>query len=425
MFRTSINWKSRNLLSFSWLDRNPKPLLFSSSKANFKPILSEKNFYTIPTDIKPLVSDSKSASALSQWQQAALDKLHKEQMECNDTPLTLLWSVNGVKLYIKNESLQPTGTHKHRLARSLIAYAIKKGVNQGTTLVEASSGSTARSEAYFAKLLNLDYVAVVPRGTPQEKIDAIMALGGKVLLCEPGQDKIEAQKLAQKPGWHFLDQFKNAADATNYKENNIAEELYKQHLVCEGRVPNYIVCGAGTGGTSATLGRYSQYYNLSSEIIVVDPQNSAYFEAYKTKKRSITTGKCSRIGGIGRPRVEPSFLMNAIDDMIQVPDAASIGAIHFLKNTLGISAGGSAGTNLYGSMQLMKKMIAQGQKGSIVTFLFDKGELYQHTYFDQEWLKKEELNIQPYMKEITDFYATSLESKKSVEPHQPIFRCSP
>src|SRR5207245_4018716 len=65
-----------------------------------------------------------------------------------------------------------TGSLKHRLARSLFLYAICNGwVTEGTTVVEASSGSTAVSEAYFAKLLGLDFVAVMPASTSPQKIE--------------------------------------------------------------------------------------------------------------------------------------------------------------------------------------------------------------------------------------------------------------
>ena len=60
---------------------------------------------------------------------------------------------HGIDLYLKDESTHPTGSLKHRLARSLFLYALCNGwVRQGSTIVEASSGSTAVSEAYFARL---------------------------------------------------------------------------------------------------------------------------------------------------------------------------------------------------------------------------------------------------------------------------------
>lgn len=56
-------------------------------------------------------------------------------------------------VYLKDESVHPTGSLKHRPARSPFLYALVNGhIVEGTTVVEASSGSTAVSEAYFARL---------------------------------------------------------------------------------------------------------------------------------------------------------------------------------------------------------------------------------------------------------------------------------
>ena len=39
---------------------------------------------------------------------------------------------------------------------------------------------------------------------------------------------------------------------------------------------------AGTGGTSATIGRYIRYKGLSSQLVVVDPEFSVFFDSFKT-----------------------------------------------------------------------------------------------------------------------------------------------
>ena len=77
----------------------------------------------------------------------------------------------GIALYLKDESSHPTGSLKHRLARSLFLHALCNGwLHEGSTVVEASSGSTDISEAYFARLLELPFVAVMPRSTSVQKI---------------------------------------------------------------------------------------------------------------------------------------------------------------------------------------------------------------------------------------------------------------
>ena len=77
---------------------------------------------------------------------------------------------------------------------------------------------------------------------------------------------------------------------------------------------------AGTGGTTATLGRYIRYRRLATRLCVADPEDSAFFEAFDTGNMAATRDRGSRIEGIGRPRVEPSFIPKVIDHMLRVPD---------------------------------------------------------------------------------------------------------
>ncbi|HSH26903.1 MAG TPA: pyridoxal-phosphate dependent enzyme, partial [Wenzhouxiangella sp.] len=66
----------------------------------------------------------------------------------------------GWQIYLKDESIHPTGSLKHRLARSLFLYGLSNGwIEPDTPIIEASSGSTAVSEAYFARLLGLRFIA--------------------------------------------------------------------------------------------------------------------------------------------------------------------------------------------------------------------------------------------------------------------------
>src|SRR5690606_17822157 len=112
-----------------------------------------------------------------------------------------------------------TGSLKHRLARSLILYGLVNGLSdEGTPLVESSSGSTAVSEAYFARVPGLPFVTVVPSSTSQEKIDLIEFYGGSCRLVEQASESsTEARRLAAECGGHYLDQFTFAERATGWR----------------------------------------------------------------------------------------------------------------------------------------------------------------------------------------------------------------
>src|SRR6218665_1221180 len=107
------------------------------------------------------------------WEYDAVRRIEADYQRSADTHLILLNlpEYEDIDFYFKDESTHPTGSLKHRLARSLFLYGLCNGwINKGTTIVEASSGSTAVSEAYFAKLLGLPFVAVMPRSTSTDKI---------------------------------------------------------------------------------------------------------------------------------------------------------------------------------------------------------------------------------------------------------------
>jgi cysteine synthase A len=321
-------------------------------------------------------------------------------------PLPPEW---GVDLYLKDESVHPTGSLKHRLARSLFLYGLCNGwIGPHTAIVEASSGSTAVSEAYFARMLGLRFIAVMPATTSPEKISLIQFQGGTCHLVDsPSAVVIEARRLADDLGGHFMDQFTYAERATDWRgNNNIAESIFAQLSLERHPVPAWLVTGAGTGGTSATLGRYVRYRRHDTRICVVDVENSAFFPAYRDADWTVETGLGSRIEGIGRPRVEASFQPAVVDRMLAVPDAASLAAMRAASAFLGRRVGGSTGTNLWGAFHLLAEMRAAGQTGSVVTLLCDGGERYADTYYSDAWVAEQGLDLAPYLDQVEKFLAT-------------------
>ncbi len=344
------------------------------------------------------------------WLNEALRLVEADANRSADThlhvfPLPPEW---GIDLYLKDESVHPTGSLKHRLARSLFLYALCNGwISEGTTIIEASSGSTAVSEAYFARLLGLPFVAVMPRSTSPEKIELIEFQGGRChLVDDPSTIYDESRRLADETGGHYLDQFTYAERATDWRgNNNIAESIFSQLGLERHPVPAWVVVGAGTGGTSATIGRFIRYCRYDTRLCVVDPENSAFFRGWSDDDPHATASG-SRIEGIGRPRVEPSFLPSVVDCMISVPDAASIAAARWCSAVSGRLVGGSTGTAMWGALRLIAGMRRRGEVGSVVTLLCDGGERYAHTYYDDGWLEQQGIEIAAYTATLEKFAAT-------------------
>ncbi|MEU7001957.1 PLP-dependent cysteine synthase family protein [Nonomuraea sp. NPDC046570] len=344
------------------------------------------------------------------WVAEAIRKVEADTNRSSDThlhvfPLPSHW---GVNLYLKDESVHPTGSLKHRLARSLFLYGLANGwIGPTTTVVEASSGSTAVSEAYFARLIGVPFIAVMPASTSPEKIALIEFQGGKChLVDDPGAIYAESHRLAAESGGFFMDQFTYAERATDWRgNNNIAESIFHQMSMEPYPVPAWIVVGAGTGGTSSTIGRYIRYRCHSTRLAVVDPEGSAFYASWKSGDPD-ATALGSRIEGIGRPRVEPSFLPGVIDRMIQVPDARSIAAMRWASEVTGRDVGGSTGTNLAAVVELIKEMREAGEQGSIVTLICDGGERYRGTYDNDAWLAERDLDIHPHLADLRAFLAS-------------------
>jgi cysteine synthase len=351
------------------------------------------------------------ADRTREWVVEAIRRVEADATRSADTHLHVLpvppdW---GVDVYLKDESVHPTGSLKHRLARSLFLYALASGwITEGTTVVEASSGSTAVSEAYFARLIGVPFVTVMPRSTSPEKIALVERYGGRCHFVEHGvQMYDEAARLAAECGGHYLDQFTYAERATDWRgNNNIAESIFSQLAGEPHPVPEWIVVGAGTGGTSATIGRYLRYRRHATRLAVVDPENSAFLPGWASGAADYATGMPSRIEGIGRPRMEPSFVPGVVDLMIAVPDAASVAAARHLHAVTGRWAGGSTGTNLWGVWQLVARMRDEGVRGSVVTLICDGGERYRHSFYDDAWLAAKDLDPAPYTAVIERFLAT-------------------
>ncbi|MGJ4804621.1 PLP-dependent cysteine synthase family protein [Luteimonas sp. SDU82] len=353
----------------------------------------------------PLLDDSSHLACRGHhaWTSAAIRRIEADFNRSADTHLIplALPGFPGIDVYFKDESSHPTGSLKHRLARSLFLYALANGwLHAGSTVVEASSGSTAVSEAYFAKLLGLPFVAVIPASTSPEKIAAIEFHGGRCHLVRDARDiAAESVRLARESGGHFMDQFTYAERATDWRaNNNIAESIFRQMEQEPHPVPTWVVCSAGTGGTSATIGRYASYRGLCTWVMCTDPQHSAFHAHYAALAQGLPPPEAptpaSRIEGIGRPRPEPSFIPGCVDAMVKVPDALSLAAMRYVNRRLGRRVGGSTGTNFVGVLRVAQSMRARGESGSIVTILCDGGERYAHSYYNPSWYLAEGIEVE-------------------------------
>ena len=314
----------------------------------------------------------------------------------------------GIALYLKDESTHPTGSLKHRLARSLFLYGLCNGwIGPGTTIVEASSGSTAVSEAYFARMLGLRFIAVMPRSTSsgEDRADRASMAARAISSTAPPKCTPRAPACAESSAattWTSSptpSARPTGGGTTTSPSRSSARWRSEQHPV-----PAWIVVGAGHRRHSATIGRYIRYRRLPTRLCRADPEASAFFHRHWPTAHHLRFCGVVSVEGIGRPRCEPSFIPELIDRVYPVPDPASIASARVLSRRIGRSCGGSTGTNLWAVAKIVADMADRGERGSVVTLLCDSGERYRSTLLDDAWLKERAIDIRPAEEAMERFF---------------------
>lgn len=344
---------------------------------------------------------------MREWSAEALDYLALEaravpRMPLHSVPLPPRW---GIALYIQDESRQPTGSLKHRLMRGLFAEAVETGrINEGTTVVTATGGTAAVAAAYFSRLLDLPYIAVVPERTSPERVAEIEAHGGKVVRHAPPLAVYdEARRIAAESAGHYLDHFTGTDLALAQEAESVATDLFANLAETPHPVPDWIVVGAGTGATSSAVGRFLRRQGYGTRLAVADPENSAYFPGWISGDSGYTTGMPSRIDGVGRPRMEPGFHPSLVDLLVPVPDAGSVAAMRHLRAATGLESGPSTGTNLWAALELISVMRRDGIRGSVATLLADGPEHHRRTYWNDTWIRERGWDLAPYREAVEAF----------------------
>ncbi len=95
-----------------------------------------------------------------------------------------------------------------------------------------------------------------------------------------------------------------------------------------------------------------------------------------------------------------------VDRMIAVPDAASVAAMRWCADKLDRMVGGSTGTNMWGAVQLIAELLAEGVQGSVVSLICDEGQRYARTYYDDAWVAARGWQPEPYRRQLEEFLST-------------------
>ena len=271
---------------------------------------------------------------------------------------------DDVRLYAKLELYNPSGSVKDRIGKYMIDYAERKGIlKKGSVIVEATAGNTGLGIAFAALNRGYQIIFVVPTKFSQEKQTLLRALGAKIINTPREGGMLGAWKKAEEirstiPDAVTLEQFKNPSNPLAHYETT-GKEIYDE---LDGNI-DYLVAGAGSGGTYSGVVKYLKEKNRNIVGVLADPVGS-------------TMGGGEHgdydIEGIGNDFIADTMDMTLVDKVVKMTDSEAFEEARELARAEGIFAGSSSGAALAAA----KKLIADGAKGNIVVIFPDRGDRY-------------------------------------------------
>ena len=284
-----------------------------------------------------------------------------------NTPIVKLSHLNlpeGVNLFAKLELYNPGGSVKDRIGRSMIEDAEEKGLlKPGGTIVEGTAGNTGLGIAFAALNRGYRVIFVVPTKFSVEKQTLMRALGADIINTPREEGMLGAEAKAEElrasiPGAVTLQQFKNLANPRAHYETT-GPEIWRD---LDGKI-DYLVAGAGSGGTYSGVVRYLKEQNPAIKGVLADPVGS-----------TMGGGEHGdyNIEGIGNDFVADTMDMSLVDKVIKVDDNDAFTGARELAKKEGIFGGSSSGA----ALSAAKKLIDSGARGNIVVIFPDRGDRY-------------------------------------------------
>ena len=273
----------------------------------------------------------------------------------------------GVNLFAKLELYNPAGSVKDRTATYMINDAEKKGLlKKGGTIIEGTAGNAGIGIAFAALNRGYKVIFVVPLKFSAEKQAIMKALGAEIVNTPREEGMLGAVRKAnelkeQIPGAVSLGQFVNQSNPLAHYETT-GPEIYKD---LDGQV-DYVVAGAGSGGTYSGILKYIKEKNPFTKGILADPVGS-----------TIGGGEHGdyNIEGIGNDFIAETMDMKLVDRVIKVNDKQAFSAAREVARKEGILAGSSSGAALAAALKLANEI----EHGNIVTVFPDRGDRYFST----------------------------------------------
>jgi cysteine synthase len=286
-----------------------------------------------------------------------------------NTPcLPLHFEPEDITLYAKCEFLNPSGSVKDRLARTVIEDGEQRGLLKPDSIIlECTSGNTGIALAMVGAAKGYAVTILMSESASLERRHLMRQLGAELILFQARgyQTGIDiSHEMAGKDSRYFLPrQFENPLNAEDH-EHGTAAEILRQ-------VPRPIdafVAGYGTGGTLAGCGRAIKARFPKARIMAMEPAEAA-----------MLCGEmpcCHSIEGIAGGFIPPLLRSAPLDGEVPVTSAEALAMTHRLNRRFGLLVGTSSGANVSAALRVAQEL---GSGATVVTLLCDRAERYFST----------------------------------------------
>ncbi|MCL2081766.1 MAG: cysteine synthase family protein [Oscillospiraceae bacterium] len=284
-----------------------------------------------------------------------------------NTPLVKLNAMDipsGINVFAKLELYNPSGSVKDRIGKYMVDAAERDGLlTPGGAIIDATAGNTGLGIAFAALGRGYRIIFVVPTKFSAEKQTLLRSLGAEVINTPLEDGMLGASKKADElrveiPGAITLDQFKNMTNPLAHYEQT-GPEIYRD---MDGQI-DYLVAGAGSGGTFSGVMKYLKEQNPNIQGVLADPVGSTMGGGEHANYN---------IEGIGNDFIADTMDMGLVDHVVKITDQEAFDMTRLLAKQEGIIAGSSSGA----AMAAVKKFAVTIQKGNIITIFPDRGDRY-------------------------------------------------